>query len=391
VRNCQQLKVVSLLAVTLSCGLSIVTAKEALLPTVPDSLADPHRSELNNTRSGLQSRLDKLNQRIENFNTNCNSVEALKADLCREEQKGIRTKKTELMGDIDKFKTQLRAAAVAESSPPPLKSGDVPRNLAHDPVAARLSQVRLDQVEARMARLQKAIDVLSYTANPDWERAWNDLVSDMRKNADEQFQLGCDGLSAGLAQALELSTAHNVKLAKQAVDLPAWKNLSDERGQLEHLISSSVLLKGPAGDSLRKTVEAIGRLESARTAQDTSQALSITRDAVFLIVEGHGQAKSVSDDPSIANALYRGSAMVGATASVFASAAVKEATAPVDVVFKLGEAGLLLRESREEDEQFATLSKNSYDRHQSQMELEKEMGKVQEERTRLKWAVEKAR
>lgn len=394
--KCKTFEIGAAFVAILGCGSFATTAKGSLLPDVPDSLPDPPRSALNETRAGLQSRLDKLNQRIENFNTNCNSVEALKADICREEQKVIRSKKTELMGEIDKFKRQLRAGVAAQASPTPrtepvLKGGDIPRNLAQDPVAARLSQAQLDQVEARIARLQKAIDLLSYTANPEWEREWNELVSDMLKNADEQFELGCDGLSGGLAQALELSTAQNVKLAKQAVDLPVWKDLADERGQLEHLLASSpALLKGPPGDGLRKTITAMKRLESARFAQNTGQALSFVRDAVFSAIEVHNQAKSLANDPTTTNALFRGITVIGTTGSLFASTAVKKAAAPVDLVFKVGEAGLLLKEAHEEDEQFAALSKSSYDRHQKQMELEKNLGELQEERSRLKYGVGRA-
>ena len=286
-----------------------------------------------------------------------------------------------------KFNNAQAAREPAPGSSTTLIAKNVPRDLSHDPVAARLSKTQLDQVEARIGRLQNAIDFLSYNANPEWEREWKNLADDVQKNARAQFQLGCDGLSAGLARTLEVSTVRNAKLAKKAVDLPIWDDLRGEERELERLASSSAMLKGPAGDGLRKTIAAMKRLEAARNAENTAEALSKVRD---VLSSGDEAATSIAKDPTIANALYQGSAMIGVTASLFTSAAIKEATAPFDLTLKVGEAALLLKEAHEEDQQYASLSQHSYDRRQTQMELEKRMGELQEERTRLKWAVEKA-
>ena len=369
---------------------------------VPQNVPASRRASLNIERAGLNDWHSNLLAKAIAHNRKCTGVTADTPldDQCRREQADLEAEKAKYYAAVRKFNADVKAAnriaAFPTSTPSPLplhprKGEMIPRDLAHDPVAARLSQAQLDQVQARMARLQKAIDLLSYTANPKWEEAWNQLVDDMRENAHEQTRVGLDGLTAGIAEAANLSSARDVKLATQAVDLPVWRNLAAEREQLEHLASSSVLTQGSAGDGLRRTIAAMKRLESARNAQNTAEALSTARDAVFNTKEGYDQVKSIAKDPTIANALYRGSAAVGITASAFASAAVKEVTAPIELTVKVGEAGLLLKQAHEEDEQFKTLSQGSYNRHQKQLELEKTMGELQEERSRLQWAVNKAR
>lgn len=241
-----------------------------------------------------------------------------------------------------------------------------------------------------MARLQKAIDLLSYTANPRWEQEWKDLVSDMRENTSEQTQLILEQLTAGLADASKAMTARDVELAKSAVDLPVWENLSEERRQLERLVSSSSLLTGSAGDGLRRTIEAMNRLESARNLRDSAEALKKVQEAVSAGATVLRERKSYMDNPTTREAIYRGVTSLGTIGSLFASATIKEAAAPVDITLKITEAGLLMKQANEENKQLAALSLRSFDRHQTQMELEKKMGELQEQRSRLKWAVEKA-
>jgi hypothetical protein len=270
------------------------------------------------------------------------------------------------------------------------RAGLVPASLTGDPEAARLSQARLDQLNERIARLQKALALLSDRDNSEWEKEWTGLAAEVRENADKQFWLGLDGLTAGLSNAATLAKARNLKLARQAVELPEWKNLAAERGQLQQLVSSNALLKGPAGDGIRKTISALDKLEKARNASDTAEAMAITRESLASMKEGYDQAQAIVKDPAAMNVLYRGSAQIGATASIFARTAAKEAALPFDLGFKAGEGGLLIKQAHEETQQMAALSQHSYDRHQKSLELQATLSDLEQERSRLQWAIQKA-
>src|SRR5207249_5432584 len=120
-----------------------------------------------------------------------------------------------------------------------------------------------------------------------------------------------DVLTAGAAEALKILSTRDVKLARQAVDLPVWNDLNAERAQLSHLVSSSALLRGPAGDGVRKTIAAMERLESARHAHNTAEALSRVQEAESVLKEVLSQTKGVVDDPTIRNAVYESSYALG--------------------------------------------------------------------------------
>lgn len=357
-----------------------------------------HRFDLVRERFALFQLWDALEIKIAGQNEECSEVpeDSPKIKSCREDQAVI-------LSEIETYKNRLKryeemlAEAIASwrpAPPAPKPEKDFlqrkPVDLAKDPEAARLSEVRLRQVENEITWLRKAIDLLSYTKNPYWANQWEALTSEMRETDSQSFWLGMDLMTAGIAGKIKLLRGRGVPLTETAVKLPVWQEVAKMRMELEGLVST---MKEPEAAVGRKVIETLRHLEKAPKVGDLAEALGTVNEACAKIKDNYEEVKKAVDDPKLLNLFYRGGTVVGNTAAAFVKESIKNAppVAVADTGSKLIEAGLLVQRSFEQDRELRTLSSQSYDRHQKQLELNQKISALEEERARLQIAAERAR
>ena len=259
-----------------------------------------------------------------------------------------------------------------------------PADLSKDPIAAGLADEKLRLVNEHMARLRDLLDKLRYPGS-DAEKTWNEAVKHNREIAREQYEAGIDGLTAGLSQALGALQGRTVAAAKDNA-AQAFEELTKERSELEALAADPSLAGSPDLPRLQKMIGAMKTLDAAQTRASVGEQLGDVREAIGVLSDQREQALAGAASPAVADKLYHASVVLGVTASAFAKQPMKEAAAPVDTIIKVGEGGVLMREGWQQDREFAALSAQSYQRHQTELDLQKKMAGLEEEQKRLEWA-----
>jgi len=258
-------------------------------------------------------------------------------------------------------------------------------NLAQDPTAAKLSELQLEAVEARIARLRKCIELLDYKSNPEWAREMAMLHDEMVKTNSEFLWTGLDLFSLGCVESAKLS---EVQLSESIYQDSIWKEL---QMQEQNLITQAKTASPAEAEALNRTVEAMKRLEDAREARNAPGMAAIIRESISQGKETYERSARVIKDPRVADALYDASAVIGRTSIIFVKGVGGKVAPPAEMAESATHIGLLINQMHEEDQQFKEMSDRSYQRQQKKVELIQKVGELVEERERLKYAVQRSK
>jgi hypothetical protein len=258
--------------------------------------------------------------------------------------------------------------------------------LSVDPAIAGRCVVRFEQVQGRIARLQKAIWLLGRD-NPQWEKEYQELRSRSQHDARETLLKGFDMLTLDLAEIGRVTAGQNVKVAKDIYHSSLWAEL---RLQENKLIAKAAASSGTEAEALKKTVEAMKRLESARVAENWAEATAIARTALFDGKEIQKQAAGALGHEDMADALYDGSCAMGQIGIMFVKGVGGKIAPEAELVARGIEVGLLVKLVNEDLAQMKALGDRSYDRETKKRELQGRLEDLESERTILEWAVERA-
>jgi hypothetical protein len=258
--------------------------------------------------------------------------------------------------------------------------------LSVDPSIAGRCVLRLEQVQGRIGRLQKAVQLLGRD-NPQWDKEYQELRNRSRHDAQETLLKSFDMLTLDLAEIGRITAEQNVKVAKNIYDSSLWGELLVQERKL---ITKAAGSSGAEAAALQNTIAAMKRLEKARDAEHWTEAGAIVRKALFDGKEIHEKAAGALGHDDLADALYDGSCAMGQIGIMFVKGVGGKVAPGAELVARGIEVGLLVKLASEDWAQIKALGDRSYDRETKKRELQGKLEDLENEKTILEWAVERA-
>ena len=341
------------------------TAAHAGILPLPDSVPDGLPERFRQERTNLVDKAAILEDRIISHDAKCSNVasNSTEARKCAEENPQIQAAAVVYLNEMDAFNQSMKQAQNKLNKDAAHLATAL--DLAKDPQLVEAARLRLKQINSRLGRLQKAIDILS-DSNPEWQKEWANLHHDQIEQTHELMWNGLDLLTFGLAAGAEKAT--KIELEK-VQDIFEGEGLSDLMRRKESLLKMREAFNNK--EAFDKYISNLTLLEKAVRYKGTAEAVAKLRDAVSSGLDTYKETKKSVVNRDATEMLYQGSlSMAGIGVSLVGGIGGKVA-APVAIGFKAVEAGLRVKLIYEEEQQFKNLSSQSYDRSQKKLELMK--------------------
>lgn len=265
-------------------------------------------------------------------------------------------------------------------------------NLATDPDAARVNAARLSAVEARIANLKKGIALLA-ESNLEWQKERAHLVEDMDESYWIAIGEGARLASLGVAAAYGNITARNLsveqaKTLRQMMEEP-WARLPAERARLQGLLRYA---DPDLAAKILTYIGALDRLDKLRGYEELSEPLHQLQHSYEVLADLMEYTKEHPPrNMNLSEGLFAASVFTFKFAGVLV-------TGPAAVGYAAGNAlvsttTLVLDANKyiEERQRFKKLAHEGSDRQRMRRDLMRRLTDAEQERDRLKWAVERAR
>jgi hypothetical protein len=353
-----------------------------LLPQVPDSIPEPTRSELNATRSKLDSDIDDLNTKSDALKAECTGAleHTSKGNDCLNRNRDLLKIHKKLLADVQRFKSAL-AKAQAKVATKPITVVD----LAKDPELVKESQLRLDQINARLRRIQKAIDILG-DSNPEWAKEWNNLHKEQIEVTHGLMWNSLDLLTLGLAEGYKYASEGNLKKAREVFQGQELSELMRQKASLEEM--RTALGNTEAFD---KWISDLNKVGEAANRADTAEAFARFRDLIVDGAEVYRDGKKAGINSDAMDKLYHTSTIIGEMAVLLVKGVGTDVAAPAQTIAKGIEAGLRVKLIYEEEQQFNALSSQAVDRNHEKLELMTKKEELQNQASGLEMVIQRSK
>jgi hypothetical protein len=257
------------------------------------------------------------------------------------------------------------------------------RNLARDPALSKANQLLLDQLNGRLARLQKAIDLLGST-NPEWAKEFNRLYEEHVEACHEALLNSLELGTLGLAEGYKAATEAQLKSAQAAFGGQEWAELSRQRDSLINI------QKGMNNAALAKWISELDGVEKAVQAHDTASAVARVRESIISGKEAYEGAKKAAASGDDMRALYNASVALGAATVPFAEGLAGKVAPYAKAGFKTAELALNVKLIIEENRQFDDLSRQSVDRNVKRLELMRTVEQLREQKSAIEMTIQRS-
>lgn len=281
---------------------------------------------------------------------------------------------------IDDANEKLRAVNDRISSEPK-GTGSAPRNLAKEKDIPLLMTERLRIVRDRIARLQKAKSVLSYRDNPEWEKNWNALMTDFRRDNAALTEASIDGLTSILMMGYQAS------LAKGASKPDGFSGAEQQRLRTaEERLKKIVTREDVFGAASEKLKALMATLKStdADDFQKRARVMGQARDTVFALGSGAERRTEHLEEKDRNAMLLEATQSIGDIAVIYVqhSPLVDEVKDRAGIILKGAEADALQFMALQDDVRLDAAADRSAERQRKFRELDATIGQLQtEERT----------
>lgn len=268
---------------------------------------------------------------------------------------------------------------------------DTPASLANDPEIAGMNQAQLELIDRRIAGIQRALPLLS-GSNPEWGRERTRLQEAMREEKKGIAIESINVISLGLASWLKFAAEANVSAAETEAVSKALQepmaSLPMEQEQLQKILSTTSDPK--LTQAILQYQDALQHLHQAEDAKQVVDAAARTRDAAEIL---HNTYELIEEKPpaaSTANVIYGASAFIGGVAIVFATAGAEAAATAASATASLAVGGREALNYWQELQQAQALNQQASSRNRMRTELNQRLADLEQERTRVTWALQHA-
>jgi hypothetical protein len=267
------------------------------------------------------------------------------------------------------------------------------RNLATDPDAVRLSGAALRLVDNRIANLKKAI-VLLGDDNAEWRRERDQVLEDMREDAEGLSWEGINLVSLGLAEWVKVASASHMDEVRANALVNAMKeplaNLPGEEARLNRIMAKTT--EPALTRAILEYESALHRLRDARETHDVVKMAARIREAVEIL---HDEFELMREKPptshEVADELYVSSAIMGRTAMIFLAEGPGAVAVVIGTAVSSGAVGAReLVNLWQERRRLAALDRNASDRNSMRVELRARLDGLEQQRQLLTWAIQRA-
>jgi hypothetical protein len=278
-----------------------------------------------------------------------------------------------------------REGSCVPAPPPVIESNPVP-NLALNPHLAQVDLLELREVQARMARLHKALDILQETdreASKEWKALHAEMVDQSREIQWQAFLF----MTAGLGEVLKLASADNLRQSEAMLHHEIWTELPVEKAKLQSLLAST---HGKDAEILKQVIDSFDRVDRARQMKDSVETGNRLRELMVVEIDTMKRLSPREADPRTVNVLYESSAFMGRTAIVFGKGVVEKSAAVASFAEPFAEASAVYLMMEQEERQFKELSSQSADRQTKRRQIHEQLGELENRQQSLQWAVQRA-
>jgi len=256
-------------------------------------------------------------------------------------------------------------------------------NLASNPRLAEIDLIELRLVEARMARLHKALDILQ-GRDQDASKEWKELHAEMVQQSHEIDWQAFLFATAGLGEVLKLASVIHLQEAEAVQNETVWAELGVEKANLQKMLSSS---HGHDAEVLKEAIEACDQVERVHQTKDSVERGKQLWEVMVIEKETR---QPTSPDRRTTDALYSFSAFMGRTAMVFGKGIVEKSNTLASFSEPFAEANgvflMMLQEERQMDE----LSNHTGDRQTKRRQIHEQLGTLEQRQQTLRWAIQRA-
>jgi len=267
---------------------------------------------------------------------------------------------------------------------PPAPDTRVVVNLALNTRLAEIDRIELNEVEGRMTRLHKALDVLQ-KRDQDAAKGAEELHAEMVKQDHEIDWQAFLFATAGLGEVLKLASTNYVEEAEAINNDSVWQDLPIEKANLQKMLSTA---HGQDAEALSETVDALDRVERAHRLNNTVETGKKLQEA--MMVQGEEMQRLSSLNPKTADLLFESSVFMGRTAIVFGKGVVEKCSTVASFAEPFAEAGAVYVSMGQEEQQMEQLSNRSYDRQTMRREMNQQLGELENRQQTLQWAIQRA-
>lgn len=271
-------------------------------------------------------------------------------------------------------------------APQPADESKTVPNLALNPHLAQVDLLELRAVQARMARLHKALDILEKAdqgASDEWKALHAEMVEQSREIQWQAFLF----MTAGLGEVLKLASAENLREAEALQHSTIWTELPIEKAKLQSLLTSS---HGKDAEVLKEAIASFERLERAHQFKDNVETGNRLREAMVVEMDAMKRLSPREADPRTVNVLFESSVFMGRTAIVFGKGVVAKSAAVASFGEPFAEAGALYLMMGQEERQLNELSGHAADRQTKRREIHEQLGELENRQQSLQWAIQRA-
>jgi hypothetical protein len=246
--------------------------------------------------------------------------------------------------------------------------------------------LELREVQARMARLRKALDILQRTdleASKEWQALHEDMVNQSREIQWQAFLF----MTAGLGEVLKLASANYLEQAEAVQRHEIWTELPLEKAKLQTLLASA---HGRDAEVLKEAIAAFDRVDRAHQVKDNVETGKRLWEAMVAEIDTMKRLSPKEADPRTVNALYEFSAFMGRTAIVFGKGVVEKSAVVASFAEPFAEASAVYLMMGQEEQQFNQLSGQAADRQTKRRQIHEQLGELESRQQYLQWAIQRA-
>jgi hypothetical protein len=353
------------------------------LTTLPATVAASN-PDLVVRRASLTQERATLHGKIDSLNAHCGSVEEGSAaeSSCKRDQGELQSALNSHIQQSKDFNAAAQAVKAASTSPAPAAVTVV--NLALNPHLAEIDRIELREIEGRMARLHKALEILQ-ERDEDAVKDGKELHAEMVNQDHEVDWQAFLFATAGLGEVLKLASSNYVEAAEAIQRDSIWGELPIEKANLQKMLVSA---HGQDAEALTKTIDALDRVERAHKLKDTVETGKKLQEAMEL--ENEEMQRLSSLDRRTADLLYESSAFMGRTAIIFGKGVVEKCSAVASFAEPFAEASAVYLMMGEEEQQMKQLSNRLADRQTMRRQINEQLGELENRQQTLQWAIQRA-
>jgi len=356
------------------------------LASIPDSLKSEAKATFTQQKQGLQSQMAALKSASAAYSAKSaeqqtdgelNTIEGMKKAYITAANAFNQALAVEIAAEAQQNANPTPNPTVDSTLFVSYGSDELAGDISKDPALAASSRQLLAQINDRLNRLQKAIDILG-NSNPEWTKEWETLHQEQIKATDQLMENGLELLTLGLAEGAKGVTEAQLEKAREAFQGQDFSELMRQRDSL-------LKIRKTVGDlpALDKWINELNRVEAAAGRRDTAEAIADMRELVIARKEAHEEMKKAGDSNDDMEKLYHNSAALGGVAVALVGGVGAKVAMPVAAAFKLTEAGLSVKLICEENRQFDQLAAQSVDRSKKKLELMKTRDDLKDQAQRL--------